>query len=542
MSHAKSCLVLLCSLLVFTLSVVDAAAFWGGDYLVQINGEDYTEQDYRHWWAEWQDPGMAVHDSVDPYVDFMLLAGEAADMQLFDNPGYKKKLDVFLKVRALMQLKAEEIDARKVIPPRDELWQAYQKEYTPILNLRMIAVQEEEQANVIQQFMASGVPFEQLATAAGLGKVAEQLEATGPMRFTRIPEPLREVAVPLQQGETAGPVRYGHAWYFLEVMERNDGTDEDFESLKQNLIRASLKRQEAELTEQLLEQLRAEYEVTIEQDLIDNLGPDGPSAEDAKRIAITIGDLQIPTSFVFASIEKTKKTRGHGQTQEAAFKASKERVVNDILVQVLTEMASLDRHYEEVPPLKYVYDFYKRYRLVKEFEESVVKPQVKVTEEAIAAYYQQNQEQFSRDGLLEYAQVTTNESQLAAQIAEQLKNGADFFTVMQPISPAGVPMKKEPLAHLRPVIQEAVKSLSSGQVATIVDGDSTHFVKVIRAAEAQVMPLDKARDMIVETLKKQFFADLRADYVQQLRDRSTIKVNSRAWKRLRQQLLEEEGS
>ena len=88
---------------------------------------------------------MAVHDSIDPFVDFMLLAQEADDMQLFDNPAYRKKLDVFLKVRSLMQLKAEEIDAKKVIPPREELWQAYLKEYTPILNLRMIAVQEEGQ-------------------------------------------------------------------------------------------------------------------------------------------------------------------------------------------------------------------------------------------------------------------------------------------------------------------------------------------------------------------------------------------------------------
>jgi len=541
MNRIKGCLILLCGLLL-TLPISDAAAFWGGDYLVQINGEDYSEQDYRHWWAEWQDPGMAVHETLDPYVDFMLLAGEAGDMQLHENPNYRKKLDVFLKVRSLMQLKGEEIDAHKVIPPRDELWQAYIKEYTPILNLRMIAVQDEEQANVIEQFMGQGVAFEELAESAGLGTVAEQLEATGPMRYTRIPELLRNAVLPLKQGETAGPVKYGHAWYFLEVVERQDGSEEDFEGLKQNLIRASLKRQEAQLTQNLLTQLRAEYDVVVDQDLIDSIGPEGPAEADAEKIAVTIGELKIPARFVFASIEKTQKTRGHAKRQAEAFNESKTRIVNDILVQVLTEKAALERHYEEVPPLKYVYDFYSKYRLIKEFEDSVVKPQVKVTDEAIQAYYEENQDKFSRKGILEYAQVSTNESELAKQISQQLKNGADFFTIMQPISPAGVPIKKEPLESLRPSIKDAVKSLASGQIATITDKEDTHFIKVIRAVETEVIPLPQVRDMIVKSLEKQLFKDTRAGFVQQLRDRSQIKFNKRAWKSLREQLQEEDAS
>lgn len=542
MSRLKSCLILLCSLLLFSLPVSDVAAFWGGDYLVQINGTDFSEQDYRRWWAEWQEPDMAVHDSVDPFVDFMLLAQEASDMQLSDNPEYRKKLSVFLKVRSLMQLKAEEVDAHKVIPPRDELWQAYLKEYTPILNLRMIAVQEEEQANVIQQFMAQGIGFDKLAEAAGLGTVAEQLEATGPMRYTRIPEALRESVLPLKQGETAGPVPYGHAWYFIEVIERQDGSEDDFDGLKQNLIRASLKRQEAQLTQDLLEQFKKDYEVIVDQALIDSIGPEGPAKEDAEKIAITIDTLKIPASFVFASIEKTQKTRGHAKRQAEAFQDSKSRVVNDILVQVLTEKAALERHYETVPPLKNVYDFYVKYRLVKEFETTVVRPQVKVAEEDILGYYQDNQEQFSREGMIEYAEVTTNESELAAKITQQLKNGADFFTIMRPISPAGVPMKKEPLAHLRPSVQEAVRTLASGQVTTIVEGENTHFVKVIRAVETEVVPLENVRDMIVKSLENQFFNEILDGYVQQLRERSTIKVNKREWESLREQLLEEDAS
>lgn len=535
--------VLLFVLLAVCLPVPVVEAFWGGsDYLVEINDVKFTEEDYRHWWNEWQDPGMAVHESLDEYIDFMLLAQEAEDMQLTENPSYKKKLLVFLKVRALMQLKGEEIDAKKQIPAKEELWDAYVKEYTPKMDLQMIAVQEEEQADVIKGFMDAGVPFSELTSAAGLKEIAEQVDATGPMRYTRIPEQLRDAVLTLQQDQHAGPVLFGHAWYFVKVLERQEGTEEDFETVKQSLIRKSLKQQEYQLTQQLMERLLEQGEVVIDRDLIATIGPDGPAAEDADKIAITIGSLKVPASFLYASVLKTQKTRGMAKRNAEDFDESKKRIVDDILVQTLTEREAMARHYEQIPPLKYVFDFYSRYRLIKEFEESVVRPEVKVTDEDIEAYYKENPGRFSQEGMIEYAMVTTNESELASKISQQLKQGEDFFTIMEPISPSGVKIEKKPLAQLQPVIQEAITPLASGQIATVVEGKNTHFVKVVRSAEKQVVALDMVRDMITETVKKERFKEVRDSYLKRLREHSVIKQDQGAWKTLRKQLQEENAT
>lgn len=539
MRKMKVCLVLLLFMLLTGLSATGAMAFWGSNFLVEINGQKFTEQDYRDWWQQWREPAMMVHESLDPFIDFKLLAREARDMQLTENIEYRKKLEVFRKVRSLMQFKADEVDAHKVIPSQDELWQAYLQEYTPLLNLRMIAVQEEEQANAVAQFLQQGVAFDQLASAAGLTEVAEQLESTGLMRYTRIPVPLREAVLPLPQGGIAGPVQYAHAWYFLEVIERQDGNQEDFERLKQNLIRASLKRQEAELTGQLLQRLKEEYEVRIDQELIDRIGPDGPPADDADKTAIVIGDLQIPASFVYASIEKAQEMRGQARRQAERFQESKKRIINDIQVQVLTEQAALDRHYEKIQPLMPIYEFYSEYRLTKEFENQVVRPQVKVTDEDIQSYYQQHKKDFEQAGLIEYALVTTNEVELAEQISRKLKNGADFFATMAPISPAGVEVQKEPLAHMSPMLQERIKPLASGQVTTIEEPGKIHFIKVIRAEETNLLPLQQVREMIAKKLEQEFFDQVLGNYLQQLRERSEIKINQRSWKSLHKQLLEE---
>ncbi len=485
---------------------------------------------------------MSVHDSLDPYIDFLLIADEAAAMQLSDDPGYKKKLEVFLKVRSLMQLKADEVGAKSVIPQRDELWQAYQEQYTPLFDLRMLAVQDDEQSQQLQQLISQGAPFGALLETAGLVGKAEQFDSTGLIRFTRIPEVLRAAVLPLRQGEIVGPVKYGHVWYFIEVLQRQEGSEEDFERLKQRLIRESLKRQELELTEKLLQQIKQDYSVQVNQAVIDSITEAGVAPGQEDQIAIVIDELKIPASFLYSSIQKGQQLRGNAKRGAETFEATKNRVVNDMLVQVLTEKAALDRHYEEIPPLKPVYEFYRKYRLTKEFERVVVEPQVAVSEEDIEKYYQENGEQFAEQGTIEYAKVTTNEEALAEDIARKLKNGADFFSVMEPISPTGVQVKKEPLAHLSPVIQDAVKSLASGQVVTVADGANTHFIKVVRAVETNLMPLEQVREMIRKTLEKQQFKDVRKNYVERLRERSTIKVNQGKWQTLRKELLEERAS
>lgn len=536
------CRSIILSVVSFVLLVLPAHSFWGEDFLVKINEQSFSEDDYANWWKEWREPGMAVHESVDEFVDFMLLSQEAADMQLADNPSYKKKLDVFLRVRALMQLKAEEVDARKVIPPREELWQAYVEKYTPVVNLTMLAVQDEEQAGAIEQFLQQGVEFKDLANAAGLVSVAEQMEATGPMRYSRFPEPLREVVVTLQKGDTAGPVQYGHSWYFMQVLEREDGTDEDFELLKQNIIRDKLKAQEHELTQKLLEQLRAEYEVVIDEELIGRITPDGPAAEDAEKIALVIGDVSIPVEYLYASISKTQETRGMAKIDPESFEESKKRIVNDYLVQTLTEKAAIDRHYELVMPLKSIYDFYRQYRLIKEFEENVIKPQVTVTDADIEAYYQGNKAEFVQQGMVEYSVVSTNEASLARITEEKLKEGADFFAVMQPLSPAGVQIEKSLPEKVSADIKETLAGMAPGQVRVVTKGVNTHFIKLIRNPEDKVVPLDSIKHMIVKTLEEQKFKELRSGYLQQLRERSTIKVDKGAWKSLRQDLLKESQS
>ncbi len=529
------------TLLVLLSSVDNASALFGGKELVTINGVEFTPEDYRHWWREWREPGMNLQESPDEFIDWMLLAQEARDMQLQDSPSYRKKLEVFLKVRALMQLKGEEVDARKTIPTRDELWQLYKEGYTPILNLRMLAVTDEEQAQEIKKYMDQGTPLDQVVETAGLQGVVEQMEATGPMRYTRIPESLQPLAMSLKPGEAGGPASFGHSWYFIEVLDRGEGNEADFEIIKQKLIRDSLKQQEYELTYQLLEKLKADYNVQVNDEVIAAIQPDGIDDELKSKQAVIIGKTEVPAGFIYEAVVKSRKKRSHSTKSAENFEDAKQRIVNDLLVQTLTGMEALARRYEEEPPLKHTFQFYSQHRLIKELEALVIQPQVEVSDADIEAYYRQHQDKYSRQGMVELAVVKTNELKLARQLEKRIKSGEDFFKVMEPISPAGIQIEKTPLAHLQPVVQAEVRKLSAGQVsAGVKDGDNLLFIKLVRKGEPEVAPLEKVKGQIKNQLQADRFQEQRAGLVKQLRDRSTIKLNRSVWKKLNQELHEEE--
>ena len=148
-----------------------------------------------------------------------------------------------------------------------------------------------------------------------------------------------------------------------------------------------------------------------------------------------------------------------------------------------------------------------------------------------------NPNTYSREGLVELAIVKTNEVELAKTLNQRLKNGEDFFAVMEPISPAGIQVKKTPLEHLKPVVQDAVARLAPGQaVGGIVDGEEILFIKLVRKGERESVPLEKVAGQIRTHLEEERFKQLKADIVNQLRERSEIELNTSAWKKLKKAL------
>lgn len=531
--------------ILFTFAVHPGSApafFWDNNKeLVSINGVSFSPEDYRNWWHIFKEEGMPLPSTPDSYIDWLLLSQEAKDMQLDMKPEYKKKVEVWLKVRALMQLRQEEVTAKSKIPSKEDLWPVYQKEYTPVFNLKMLAVTSEEQANVVKSFMDKGVAFDALLTSAGLQKTAETLEETGPMSPKRLAPPVLEAVQMLKVGQMAGPIPMGHSWYFAYVLDRNEGTDKEFELVKQELIRKDLKRQENELTIALVEKLKKKFNVKVDQSVLSLVTPEGLAPENREKTALFIGEEKIPVWFIEEQVKKVAQLRGGSVKDAEDFLESRQRVVNDLFAQVLTGRESLERHFELVPPLKPTYDFYTRHRLIKELEAEVLTPQVNISDDDLKKHYQDNKKQFSRGEMVEVAIVKTNEKKMAAEVTDKLKKGKDFFKVMEPLSPAGIQIQNTPVAHLSPAVQKALEGMAPGQVRSgVEDGKDLAFIKLISRRSEEFVPFDEVKDQLRTEVGKDRFEKIRNGMVAQLRKRSSIKVTDGAWNTLREGLLKEE--
>jgi len=538
-------LLLITFLLLFAGVVPQSVYSWGNpELLIEINDASFTKQDYLDWWEIWKEPETPLPETPDDFIDWMLQVQEAENMQLYDRPTYRQKVSVFLRARSLMLLKQEEVDSHIPVPTRDDLWPSYEENYVPRFNLRLVTADTEETRQSIEASLASGATLEAAAQAAGLAESSAYMAETGMLRKQKMPEPLLVAVLQSQVGETGGPVSFAHYTYFFEVLERVDGTDEDFETYRKGLTDQWYKQESDRFTNELMERLREKYKVEVNKAVVEKVGMEPLDDEIADLVAVQIGEIKVLASGLQASVAKDMKLRyAKHPNPEEKLVSVRERVIADMLGQTLSGMEALERHYEEKDPFRKTYRFYCQNRLIKELEQAVVAASLPaLTDEDIDAAYRESIDTFTRKGLVEVAIVETREVELAQRVEGRLQRGEDFQTAIAPIAPRGVETRTTPLDHLQEPLREALAEMAPGQVSEMIPvEDQFFFLKLIKRDEKQVAPLEMVQEQVKADLKKTRFEEASAALLAQLRKHSRIKVKNKAWKQLVEQLKKEQN-
>ena len=536
--------VLTLSLLVIFIVAPDfsEAFFWDNDDVIaEINDIKLTDIDFKHWWNEWQEPQIPLPKTPDEFIDWILLSQEAEKMQLYENASFRKKVNVFMKVRSLMLIRQEEI-AMRMLPPSDErLNDIYQEEYVPFLNLRMTALPSEEDVSTVQDLLKEGLSLQEAAVQAGFNDPSKYIEETGEMRPLKIPAPMREIALTLERGQNGGPVVWKDVFYLVELLSRRDGTDDDFESVRESLVKKHSKREDERLTKALIENLKEKYKAEIDRDFLKTLDTEVVPQGEKDRIVIKFGETEISVERLFQSMRqplKLQKEKGMGKEN---FQKALDGVVNNIVSQSLIGMEALDRHYELRPPFKYTYEFYRQNRLIVELVNEIIRPQVKIEKADIIKEYEAHPERYiKQENMVELIMVDTKSEKLAEVLSDQLKAGGDFSTVMKVLAPGGLTTKKTTVEKLSAEIRDAISPLSAGQaVGPITSNGRMYFIKFIGHADPALIPLEEVAPQIQIRLNAEKYTEVRNSYLKRLKQKSKIKINIDVWKKTRSQLLEE---
>ena len=518
--------------LLCTAPTASAWNLWGNpEPLLTVNEQTYQCQDYLDWWHEWREDNQPP-TSPDNYVNWLLLAGEAAQMQLQDQPSYQRKIATFLKVRSMMLFKKEEIDDKVITPDEKTLYNFYLESFTPHWQLRTVTFRTSEE---LDRFMAAYAASpdsstEEILVSLSLTNDDYLLSSAVWDRPYHLPEKITTLLRAADTRRFSEPYPWRETWQVIEVLAAEPAADDDFTQLRPSLEQLHLKRQRTNLTAKLIEQLRKKYPIEIDQELLESIQYDGVPEEQAQQIVLKFLSFQVTAAELQNAAKQQYDSLAPQQKMKVPFSTTRQQVLEAIISQNLVDTEALERHYEQRPPLKSTFDFYRNHRLIRELERQIIQPEVQnVTAEAIREAYEKHKLQLSGPPLVEIIRGQTTDPDLAARLHAKLREGEDFSAIMAVLGNRNSKPEKLPLQHLIDPVQDVLKTLRPGQTAMVEDGENYIFIRLIKAPKQEIVAFDKVKQSLEDELKRGAFLQKKQDVIQQLRKRSTIEINQQQW-------------
>ncbi len=520
------------ALLLWLFGVGNGQAFFGKSYVVRINGESFQKKDILNWWRFWRERGMKFPPTPQPFVDWVLLSQEAKAMGLDKEPSYKRKLQVFLEVRSLLRLRYDEVDSKIDINP-DTLWKEYVKNYVPRLRIKALVSKEREEAEDWRRKIRTPDDFDRLYESLKKVKKAKDF---GWERPTTIPRELRGILLRAKKGDIIGPLKHGARYFVLLILDRKGAEKEDYQKLHRSIAVKFRKKESSRLTRELIERLKKKYPVQVDEEAIKKIGLEELPPDLKKKEVLKIGKKAMTGEQFQLQLKKDVRLRfpKGKRPSERELEGLKQGIVNNTISQTLTMWEALDRHYEKTV-LKDIYEFYKRQRLVRELENKILWPEVKVTDEDVKEYYRKHLKEYTRPARVEIAVIRTKDEKLIRKTYERLREGEDFFEVARDVMFHGVRPERHALKDLIPEMRAALRSMKPGDVSPIIRfKDWFAIVKLIRRYPESAHPFKLVEGSIRKELRKHRFVEVREAYLKKLKKRSHIEIDEEAWKTLKE--------
>jgi hypothetical protein len=529
-------IIICCLFFVIGSQEARAAWPWQAKGFVELNGIIYAPDDYKHWWANWREPGMDVPENLDKFIEWKLLADEATSMELFNEESYKHKIDVYLKARTRMLLKFDEVDS-KITLSDEEIQNRFNRDYSPVMYVTTIYYATADEATKAYESLKNKViTFEEL----------QQKPATegGPRRTRRnivIPKQIKTnkdftALKNLSAGNFSEPQTSKHYSFILHLDEKKIPSQDDFLKRKKNIKNIISKEKEAKLTVELVNRLWKKYEVQINEDLLEMAKKD-LSGEVLKEPLVTTNRENIPMYLLVKDLRKEYEIRKLNRISEKAEQDLKNGLLNGMITEYLISWESADRKYEEKPPFQWSYEFYKENRLIKELERMLIASQVNVSEASITEYYNENLNNYMTIGLVSYSLVK-DEKDVVEKVWREVDLGQDFSIAAKKFKAEVVPVRDVPLNNISSqLLREILENLNTGGISDPFELDGKFaVVKVVERQEPEPIPLKELRGKIITKLKNEEFKRLRSEYLAKLLAQSDISINHTAWKKLRKEL------
>jgi hypothetical protein len=525
---------------VMFLSASPAASRWWNDSLVTINGTPYTNEDFKRWWKFMNDADLALPKTPEPYIDWLLLVREGKSMKLDGDPNFQHKTDVFLKFRSLMMLQQDEIFGRINITDGD-LQARYEKFYTPLWLLDRLQFKDEDTAQTARRRLMDGT-----LTIDELVKLPQ--EDGGPMEFREdwrrplgIAKEWADIFRKMEVGEVTEPIKDFDALYVYFLKEKKDGDPQDFDKLKERMRDEVSREMKARLTLELLSKLRTKFDVKVDQQRLADLDLNAPDDTYTDNPIISTNRRNV-TEKEFVAVarrdQEARKKANHEGNPETEAEETKNRTVQGIISQNLTDWEALDRHYEEKEPLKWEYEFNINHRLTTALEKRLFASKVTVTAAEIEKEYTENISRYSQPESVDIGLIEDIDG-VADRIWAEVAAGKDFFKAARENTEKNAPVESIPFAHLDQSVQDVLDGLAKGETSRPFVSKGHRFIVYLQnRVPSKPIPLERVAESIRSRLLQEKIAQKRKAYLDLLKSGAEISVNESQWKAVQKEIGE----
>ena len=221
-------------------------------------------------------PPFNTQDMVKKYIEGNLmndmLINQAKRMHLYKSNAVKKQYNDALDSRIAGEYRKKKITARDIIP--DEELKNYYVEHRDKYkveekrNTKIVVVSTKKEADEVYKTLKSGGNFETIAKEKSNHFSKNHGGKFGPYTKKRFPKGYGEKAFTLKRGKLSEPFKTKDGFVIMKVINIEPESYLEYENLK-NRIQNDIKNEEKEETKkELLENLRKEIPVVINEDVL----------------------------------------------------------------------------------------------------------------------------------------------------------------------------------------------------------------------------------------------------------------------------------
>lgn len=507
---------------------------WANKPLLTIDGEAYAPEDFEHWWQEWRDSETQQPEGVTPFIEWLLLLREAERMDLASLPEYRHKVEVFLKTRALMALKHEEINT-KVSISEEALKAAYERDYAP---RHLVGVLELSSLAEAQGFLAQagGKPLSQERLQALVDKKSPPVTLHRPQWFRPMntPPPWLPLLTHADPGAVVGPLpQADKKAILLYLLEVKAADPLDFANKRETIQEGLRKIEDNRLTEKLVSRLMTRYRVRIDEEVLKAIDLANPEGNDLHKVVIDSDRSQVTVGYFLDQVRKQSDLSHRPVGDRDSQMRLKQQIAKAMISNSVVSWESLDRHYEEQPPLKWTYRFYRQNRMVAELERRTV-ADLTTSEAEVQAYYDGHLEEFRHNEMVRAVEAIGDEGAVRKVWAEAIA-GAELEKAAQAgkLTLSLQSSAAVPIPHLSSSARQAVATLKPGELSQPFAEDG-HFavIKLVERRAGGVLPLAQIQKLVTEKLLLEKKAKRRRELIDTLKSRSEVTVNEEVWAEL----------